>query len=80
MGGWVGAGFEEDISHEPEVVDPKCGISIMNIPPDWINLVGVPEVKSKILDLGAWVYSRAGFGLKRYSLQGLQNLGSILYT
>ena len=50
QGGWVGAGFEEDISHEPEVVDPKCGISNMNIPPDRIHLAGVPELKSKIFD------------------------------
>ena len=48
--GWVGAGFEEGISHEPEVADPMCGISNMNIPPDRIHLVGVPELKSKIFD------------------------------
>ena len=42
--------IEEDISQEPEVADPKCGISIMNIPPDRIHLVGVPELKSKIFD------------------------------
>ena len=32
QGGWVAAGIEEDISHEPEVADPKCGISKVNIP------------------------------------------------
>ena len=50
LGGCVGAGFEEGISHEPEVADPKCGISNMNIPPDRIHLAGVPELKSKIFD------------------------------
>ena len=50
LGWWVGAGVEEDIPHEPEVKDPKCGISNMNIPPDRIHLVGVPELKSKIFD------------------------------
>ena len=43
---WV----EEVISPELEVVDPKCGISNMNIPPDRIHLEGVPGLISKILD------------------------------
>ena len=43
------AGVEEDISQEPEVADPKCGISIMNIPPNQIHLVGVLDLKSLIL-------------------------------
>ena len=43
------AGVEEVISQEPEVVDPKCGISNMNIPPDRIHLVGVPDLKSQFL-------------------------------
>ena len=43
------AGVEEDISQEPEVTDPKCGISIMIIPPNRIHLVGVPGLKSQIL-------------------------------
>ena len=44
------AGVEEAITQEPEVVDPKCGISNMNIPPDRIHLEGVPGLISKILD------------------------------
>ena len=43
-------GIEEVISQEPEVVDPKCGISNMNIPPNQIHLVGVPGLKSKIFN------------------------------
>ena len=56
------SGVEEDISQEPDAADPKCGISIMNIPPDRIHLVGVPELKSKILDhlpLSLWKKSKS---------------------
>ena len=40
------AGVEKVISQEPDVADPKCGISNMNIPPTRIQLVGVPDLKS----------------------------------
>ena len=46
---YILAGVEEDISQEPDIADPKCGISIMNIPPNRIHLVGVPYLKSLIL-------------------------------
>ena len=43
-------GVEGDISQEPEVTDPKCGISNKGIPYDRIHLVGVPGLKSKVFD------------------------------
>ena len=43
-------GVEEVISQEPEITDPKCGISNMNVPPNRIHLVWVPGLKSKIFN------------------------------
>ena len=40
------AGVEEVRSQEPIITDLKCGISNMNIPPNRIYLVGVPDLKS----------------------------------
>ena len=56
-------GIEEVISQEPEVVDPKCGISNMNIPPNQILLVGVPVLKSKIFNQPAlpWAQNQKKF-------------------
>ena len=45
------AGVEDVIPHEPDVTDPKCGVSNMNIPPNRIHLVGVPGLKSKNFQL-----------------------------
>ena len=44
------AGVEEVISQEPDITDPKCGLSNMNIPTNRIHLVGVPGLKSKIFN------------------------------
>ena len=47
-------GVEGDISQEPEVTDPKCGISNIGITHNQIHLVGVPGLKSKVLGDSPW--------------------------